>query len=65
VIESQNEASFSRFGDNVLNDGIFLLDEALIKLEEIHNLEEQMADQVTWNAQPQVSLPSSAANAIL
>ena len=54
VRESNNTQVFQRFGDNVLNDGIFLLDEALLKLEEIHKLELAMANQAEWNAQPPV-----------
>lgn len=36
----------------LINDTTFLLDESLESLKRIHEVQEQMADTVSWNATP-------------
>lgn len=42
---------FVRFVNYLLNDTTFLLDESLSKLKTIHDLQLEMADKATWDAQ--------------
>lgn len=51
IQESQDSRKFIQFADHILNDGTFLLDEALLRLEEIHSMEKERAQPETWNAQ--------------
>ena len=40
----------------LINDTTFLLDESLDALKAIHETQEAMKDQQTWNSQPRVRL---------
>ena len=51
IRDSQN---FVRFVNLLLNDTTYLLDEALIKLAEIHGYQERMKNSDAWAALPQV-----------
>ena len=42
---------FVRFVNFLLNDTTFLMDEALGRLKQIHDLQQEMADKATWDAQ--------------
>jgi ubiquitin conjugation factor E4 B len=42
---------FVRFVNYLLNDTTFMLDESLSKLKQIHDLQQEMADKATWDAQ--------------
>jgi ubiquitin conjugation factor E4 B len=44
---------FVRFVNYLLNDTTFLLDESLSKLKLIHDIQVEMADKETWDAQPE------------
>lgn len=44
---------FVRFVNYLLNDTTFLLDESLSKLKLIHEIQLEMADKATWDAQPE------------
>lgn len=46
-----NREGFVRFVNYLLNDATFLLDEALSKLVTIHDIQQEMADKATWDAQ--------------
>lgn len=45
----------------LMNDTTFLLDESLQSLKRIHELQEAMKDQESWNAQPRDAQQSRAA----
>jgi len=49
----RDSEGFVRFVNLLLNDTTFLLDEALIKLAEIHGYQLRMKDQEAWHAMPQ------------
>jgi len=49
----RDSEGFVRFVNLLLNDTTYLLDEALIKLAEIHSYQLRMKDQETWHAMPQ------------
>lgn len=42
---------FVKFVNMLINDTTFLLDESLESLKRIHEVQEQMADSASWNAQ--------------
>ena len=46
---------FTRFVNMLMSDVTYLLDESLSKLSEIHQIQTEMDDTTTWEAQPQVS----------
>ncbi|KAI9594512.1 ubiquitin elongating factor core-domain-containing protein [Syncephalis fuscata] len=46
--ESQNTEFFVQFVNLLMNDTTYLLDEALSKLAEIRNIQNEMADTTTW-----------------
>jgi ubiquitin conjugation factor E4 B len=50
IAECSNQALFLRFVTLLTNDATFLLDEAIHKLEEIHELEKLRENQAQWNA---------------
>jgi ubiquitin conjugation factor E4 B len=50
---SREDADFVRFINMVINDTIFLLDEALDTLKAIHDTQSAMADSDQWSRQPQ------------
>lgn len=55
IKESRNtndDAPFLRFVNMLINDTTFLLDESLDALKAIHETQEAMKDQQTWNSQP-------------
>ncbi|KAI8804051.1 ubiquitin elongating factor core-domain-containing protein [Cladochytrium replicatum] len=50
---SGNTELFVKFVNLLMNDTTYLLDESLSKLTEIRNVQNEMADEATWNAMPQ------------
>ncbi|KAJ7044177.1 ubiquitin conjugation factor E4 [Mycena alexandri] len=42
---------FVKFVNLMINDVTYLMDESLSDLNQIHNIQQEMDDQVTWNAQ--------------
>mmetsp|Transcript_32953 Transcript_32953/g.54448 ORF Transcript_32953/g.54448 Transcript_32953/m.54448 type:complete len:1043 (-) Transcript_32953:431-3559(-) len=48
---TRDTSHFVRFVNMLINDSIYTMDEALSKLERIHDTEIQMADEATWNRQ--------------
>ncbi|CAH1738574.1 unnamed protein product [Aphis gossypii] len=49
IAESKTGIQFVKFVNMLINDTTFLLDESLESLKRIHEVQEQMADTVTWN----------------
>ncbi|KAI8084119.1 ubiquitin elongating factor core-domain-containing protein [Gilbertella persicaria] len=49
--ESQNSGNFTRFVNMLMSDVTYLMDESLSKLTEIHQIQLEMSDQATWEAQ--------------
>ena len=52
---TQDNASFMRFINMLINDTTFLLDESLDALKAIRDTQEAMRDKETWDSQPPVS----------
>ena len=52
---TQDNASFMRFINMLINDTTFLLDESLDALKAIRDTQEAMKDKDTWESQPPVS----------
>jgi len=52
VEESRSGNEFVRFVNMLINDTTFLLDESLDSLKQIHEAQEAMKNQATWNALP-------------
>ena len=52
---AREDADFVKFINMLINDTVFLLDEALDSLKAIHDTQEAMADSEQWVQQPQVS----------
>ncbi|KAL0082191.1 ubiquitin elongating factor core-domain-containing protein [Phycomyces blakesleeanus] len=50
--ESRNTDVFTRFVNMLMSDVTYLLDESLSKLAEIHQIQTEMEDSATWDAQP-------------
>ncbi|KAI9269014.1 ubiquitin elongating factor core-domain-containing protein [Phascolomyces articulosus] len=50
--ESKNHELFTRFVNMLMSDVTYLLDESLSKLSEIHQIQTEMDDTTTWEAQP-------------
>jgi len=44
---------FVKFVNMLINDTTFLLDESLESLKRIHEVQEQMADTMTWSSLPE------------
>ncbi|KAI9019583.1 ubiquitin elongating factor core-domain-containing protein [Phycomyces nitens] len=51
--ESRNPEVFTRFVNMLMSDVTYLLDESLSKLAEIHQIQTEMEDSATWDAQPE------------
>lgn len=51
----QDNASFIRFINMLINDTTFLLDESLDALKAIHETQEAQKDKESWDSQPRVS----------
>lgn len=49
--ESKNHELFTRFVNMLMSDVTYLLDESLSKLSEIHQIQTEMDDQASWDAQ--------------
>ncbi|KAI8149698.1 ubiquitin elongating factor core-domain-containing protein [Fennellomyces sp. T-0311] len=49
--ESKNHELFTRFVNMLMSDVTYLLDESLSKLSEIHQIQTEMDDTATWEAQ--------------
>ncbi|KAI8373503.1 ubiquitin elongating factor core-domain-containing protein [Choanephora cucurbitarum] len=49
--ESRNSTNFTRFVNMLMSDVTYLMDESLSKLTEIHQIQLEMNDQATWEAQ--------------
>ncbi|KAF8645185.1 hypothetical protein AX16_008012 [Volvariella volvacea WC 439] len=49
--EAKNVDKFVRFVNLMINDVTYLMDESLSELTQIHNIQVEMDDQATWNAQ--------------
>jgi len=49
----RNVDKFVRFVNLMINDVTYLMDESLSELTQIHNIQVEMDDRVTWNAKPQ------------
>ncbi|KAJ7134672.1 ubiquitin elongating factor core-domain-containing protein [Mycena epipterygia] len=49
---ARNVDKFVRFVNLMINDVTYLMDESLSDLNQIHNIQQEMDDQATWNAQP-------------
>ena len=52
---TQDNASFMRFINMLINDTTFLLDESLDALKAIRDTQEAMKDKTTWESQSPVS----------
>ena len=52
---AREDSDFVKFINMLINDTVFLLDEALDSLKAIHDTQEAMADSEQWVQQPQVS----------
>ncbi|KAJ7644172.1 ubiquitin elongating factor core-domain-containing protein [Roridomyces roridus] len=50
---ARNVDKFVRFVNLMINDVTYLMDESLGDLTQIHNIQQEMEDQATWNAQTQ------------
>ncbi|TFK28063.1 ubiquitin conjugation factor E4 [Coprinopsis marcescibilis] len=50
-VEAKNVDKFIRFINLMINDVTYLMDESLGELAQIHNIQQEMDDQVTWNSQ--------------
>lgn len=53
---TQDNASFMRFINMLINDTTFLLDESLDALKAIRDTQEAMKDRETWDSQPPVRI---------
>ena len=53
--DARDDSPFLCFVNMLINDTTFLLDESLDGLKSIHETQEAISDQETWNAQPRVS----------
>ncbi|KAF8631028.1 hypothetical protein AX15_002639 [Amanita polypyramis BW_CC] len=51
--EAQKVEKFVRFVNLMINDVTYLMDESLGELAQIHNIQVEMDDKVTWNSKPQ------------
>ncbi|KAJ6613305.1 ubiquitin elongating factor core-domain-containing protein [Mycena sp. CBHHK59/15] len=49
---AQNVDKFVRFVNLMINDVTYLMDESLSELTQIHNIQQEMDDQATWNTKP-------------
>ena len=52
--DTRDNSIFVRFINMLINDTTFLLDESLDTLKAIHETQEALRDESTWQAQPQV-----------
>lgn len=52
-ISIDDQQFYLRFLNMLINDGIYLLDEVMKKLNEVRDTEIEMTDTVTWNSQSQ------------
>ncbi|KAJ3503365.1 hypothetical protein NLJ89_g8468 [Agrocybe chaxingu] len=50
-VEAKNVDKFVRFVNLMINDVTYLLDESLSELTQIHNIQVEMEDKATWEAQ--------------
>lgn len=50
--ESSRDTTFSQYAAAVLNSLVYLLKDCLERLQDIHNIEESMADEAAWKALP-------------
>ncbi|KAJ7761518.1 ubiquitin conjugation factor E4 [Mycena maculata] len=48
---ARNVDKFVKFVNLMINDVTYLMDESLSDLNQIHNIQQEMDDQATWNAQ--------------
>ncbi|TDL23245.1 hypothetical protein BD410DRAFT_747294 [Rickenella mellea] len=51
--EAHNVEKFVRFVNLMMNDVTYLLDESLSELTQIHDIQQEMANQAVWNTKPQ------------
>ncbi|KAG6812561.1 hypothetical protein H0H92_002213 [Tricholoma furcatifolium] len=49
-IEAKNVDKFIRFVNLMINDVTYLMDESLSEMMQIHEIQQEMKDQATWNA---------------
>lgn len=56
--EASEDTTFSQYAAAVLNSLVYLLKDSLERLQDIHNIEASMADQVSWKALPPRSFPN-------
>lgn len=49
---TSNVDKFVRFVNLMINDVTYLMDESLSDLNQIHNIQQEMDDQATWNTKP-------------
>ncbi|KAJ7212066.1 ubiquitin conjugation factor E4, partial [Mycena pura] len=50
---ARNPEKFIKFVNLMINDVTYLMDESLGELSQINNIQQEMSDQATWNAQPE------------
>lgn len=53
MTRTRNVDKFVKFVNLMINDVTYLLDESLSELTQIHNIQVEMDDKATWDAQPQ------------
>lgn len=51
----RNSENFTRFVNMLMSDVTYLMDESLSKLSEIHQIQTEMKDKASWEAQTPVS----------
>ena len=53
IAYARDTSKFVRFVNMLINDSIHAMNESLTKLKSIKDMQAEMADEATWNAQPQ------------